>query len=188
MNILITGCNRFVGQEAVEYFSHTNHTIIPTTRKELDVSNSKAVDTFFSTNKIDVVIHTAVKGGRRNSPDIFDNLVQNLMMFNNLARNSHKYQLMFNFGSGAEFDRRKKIEEVKEDDIFDHYPQEEKDYQRSDEIMKYPVGGIPIVFYQPLYILPLGNLDLHYFHDNDLQMEFGWLATQNRFYYYIFCL
>ena len=124
MNILITGCNGFIGQEAVEYFSNTNHTIISTTRKELDVSNSKSVNAFFSTNKIDVVIHTAVKGGRRNSPDIFDNLVQNLMMFNNLARNSHKYQLMFNFGSGAEFDRRKKIEEVKEDDIFDHYPQD----------------------------------------------------------------
>jgi UDP-glucose 4-epimerase len=120
MNILITGCNGFLARELAEYFKNEN--LFLTNRKSLDVLDQYGVDDFFNKNKIDFVLHTAVIGGKRGHVESVEDLFKNLKMFDNLVRNKHKYKMLINFGSGAEFDRRRSVENCKEEEIFSRLP------------------------------------------------------------------
>ena len=124
MNILITGCDGFLGREATSYFKERGHNVIATNRHTLDVSNLSAVTSFFDRHSVDVVIHAAIVGGRRNVKDEFEHLMSNIGMYANLAANRDSFGVMFNFGSGAEFDRSYIIEEMHELDIYERMPQD----------------------------------------------------------------
>ena len=112
MNFLITGANGFLGREILNSFLNTKYNLILTNRQILDVSSESQVNSYFEQNKIDVVIHTAIKGGMRNRRDTFGDFTNNVTMFNNLLNNSNKFKLMINFGSGAEFDRKRNVVSV----------------------------------------------------------------------------
>jgi len=116
MNILITGCKGFLAQELIHYFS-ASHNVIKTDRTKLDPTNYENVKWFFDLYKVDVVIHTAIKGGKRNDQDSIENFFTNTRMFENLSLFSDKYKMMFNFGSGAEFDRTREIDKISEEQI-----------------------------------------------------------------------
>lgn len=118
--ILITGGNSFLAKEFINFF--TDYNLIVTDRNTLDVTNKQQVDNFFINNKIDYVFHTAVKGGSRLREDTFQDFVDNLTMYNNLANNCNKFELMFNFGSGAEFARDRSIDSFQEEKIFERIP------------------------------------------------------------------
>lgn len=122
--ILITGGKSFLAKELVEYFD-SKYNLLTTDRNTLDVSNKESVNLFFDNNQVDYVFHTAISGGSRLRQDSFDDLVNNLVMFQNLANKSDKYDLLFNFGSGAEFDRESDITRTSENVIFGCSP---KDY------------------------------------------------------------
>lgn len=81
MKILITGANGFLGKELQEYYSNSSHEIVATTRKELELTNFVKVQDFLKKNKFDVVVHAAVKGGKRNDIDDIDVLHENMKMF-----------------------------------------------------------------------------------------------------------
>jgi GDP-L-fucose synthase len=78
------------------------------------VLDSKSVDKFFENNKVDVVIHCAISGGRRTKPDDYDVVYNNLMMFENLAKHNRDYNSMIVFGSGAETERSLGVDEFSE--------------------------------------------------------------------------
>ena len=122
MNILITGCNGFLGKEFASYFANENYNLFLTNRNTLDVTDSKAVNKFFDEHNIDIVLHTAVKGGQRDQPDNHDIFLKNLIMFDNLVRNRDKFGLMINFGSGAAFDKTKDLDNTSEEKIFNRFP------------------------------------------------------------------
>lgn len=122
MNILITGAGGFIGRELTQFFSKKPFKLFCTNRKTLNPLIYSQVEDFFKSNKIDLVIHTAIEGGRRGQQEDSLTLHNNIMMFNNLASFSDKYQFMFNFGSGAEFDRRENILIAKEDQIQNKLP------------------------------------------------------------------
>ena len=125
MNILLTGGNGFLARELWEYFSKKNNKrirLLAPDRRTLDVADAKNVELFFEQIDVDVVIHTAIKGGKRLDEDNVDNLFINLAMYQNLLNFSHKFKIMFNFGSGAEFDRRKPIENLKEESVLRERP------------------------------------------------------------------
>lgn len=124
MKILITGCNGFLGKQLQLFYQNSKNTIIPTTRQQLDPSNFKNVKDFFSNNSVDVVIHTAVKGGKRLKEDDLSDFETNLKMFYNLEQFSEKFKIMINFGSGAEFDRTKDISLAKESEVFTRLPRD----------------------------------------------------------------
>ena len=44
MNILVTGCNGFIGRECASYFKDSGHTIHLTNRNSLNILNEKEVD------------------------------------------------------------------------------------------------------------------------------------------------
>ena len=121
MKVLITGCNGFLGKEMIRYFSK-NHTVIPTNRETLDPTKIGSVASFFRNNTVDIVIHTAVKGGKRTHKDCISDLYENIKMFDNLSFFSNDYKALFNFGSGAEFDRIKNIHLAHETDIYGSLP------------------------------------------------------------------
>ena len=122
-NMLITGGNGFLAKELALYFSNNSEiNLISTNRSTLDIANAQQVNDFFNLNNIDIVIHTAVKGGKRNQQENIDDFFSNISMFNNLLNCSNKYKMLFNFGSGAEFDRFFNISLAKEESIFNHRP------------------------------------------------------------------
>jgi GDP-L-fucose synthase len=122
MNILVTGCNSFLGKEISQSFLRNEYELIMTDRTTLDVSNEDSVNTFFDNNKVDIVVHTAIKGGTRNHNDKFQDFFNNIGMFNNLLKHSDKFKLMFNFGSGAEFGRTGECSNKSEEQIYEYLP------------------------------------------------------------------
>lgn len=115
MNILITGGNGFIARN-IHRALKDKHNIYLTNRQTLDVLDINQVEKFFNDNQVDIVIHTAVSGGSRTKEDDVHSLINNLLMFDNLAQNKHKFGSLIHFGSGAEFDRNTDICCAKEDD------------------------------------------------------------------------
>jgi GDP-L-fucose synthase len=122
MKILITGGNGFLARELASYFTSNSHNVITTNRNSLDPTNYENVKAFFEHVEVDALVHTAVKGGRRGHQENMKDMLDNLAMFHNLRSFSHKYKVMFNFGSGAEFDRTKNISKAEEPNIFNSLP------------------------------------------------------------------
>ena len=121
MNILVTGSKGFIGKELIKYFSE-KHNVIATDRRTLNPAKYESVKRFFENNEIDVVVHAAVKGGKRGHQESVGDLYENMLMFENLSNFSNHYKAMFNFGSGAEFDRRRDIKLDKEVTINSYLP------------------------------------------------------------------
>lgn len=109
MKILITGSNGFLASNISYYLK--DHDISRLSRTELDLTNQKLVKSFFKNNYFDVVLNTAVVGGRRLVPDTEKVFYDNMIMMMNLLENKSSYKKLINFGSGAELDRRQNIDE-----------------------------------------------------------------------------
>jgi len=124
MKILITGGSGFIAKNLIEYFSDKYEILAPT-HKELELLDGKAVEEFLKKNKIDVVIHTAAKGGNRKLPSYPHMIQENLDMFFNLVNNSKYYKKMIFLGSGAEYDKSEDIKEVKESDFGKRIPKDD---------------------------------------------------------------
>ena len=122
MNILITGCEGFLAKELSSYYKNTNHNLYLTNRKTLDISDPERVELFFRKNDVDVVLHTAIKGGRRDQKESLSDFITNLIMYQNLKRHAEEVYIMINFGSGAEFGRDKEIRSFKECQIHESMP------------------------------------------------------------------
>lgn len=124
MNILITGAKGFLGKELTKYLSK-NYNVIAADRSILNPAKYESVKSFFINNKIDIVIHTAIKGGKRGHKESIEDFYENILMFNNLVEHSMHYKKLINFGSGAEFDRSTDINNAVEDQVLLSTP---KDY------------------------------------------------------------
>lgn len=123
--ILITGAgpNGVTGRRIKE-FLQDKYTLLTPTSKELDLRDGAAVNNYFNDNCIDFVIHSAVQApsmGHDNSKQE-EEVESNLRMYFNLASNSGKFQKMFYFGSGAEFDKSRDIVNVKEEEALYYVP------------------------------------------------------------------
>lgn len=124
MNILITGANGFLGNHLKEYLAD-KYILFTPSHKALDLLDENAVDNFFKTHKIDIVIHTALVGGSRKEEAKESALDQNLRMFFNIIRNKKRFKKMIHCGSGAEYDKRFPIIKVKEENFSKRVPIDE---------------------------------------------------------------
>jgi len=115
--ILLTGSGGFIGRNIKESYLSDRYDIVAPRSRELDLSDTAAVNGFFRNNYFDAVIHAAIKPGHRNAGDLSDFLRTNLKMFDNLAANSEKYRKFINIGSGAVYDVGKDNRMVRETDI-----------------------------------------------------------------------
>lgn len=119
MRVFVTGRNGFIGRNLTENLLMYDLTALG--RKELDLMDTQAVETYLQQNYFDVIIHTANVNTTRNTDvPAYTSLDGNLRMFFNLARCSECYGKMYYFGSGAEYDMRHYIPDMKET-YFDTY-------------------------------------------------------------------
>lgn len=113
--VLITGANGFIGKNLKELLA-TKYKVFAITRQELDLLDTVSVAKFFKNKHFDVVIHTAVVGGKRNV--VVDSaLNKNLTMFFNLVGQKKHFDKFINLGSGAEYDKSRPIIKIKEEEF-----------------------------------------------------------------------
>jgi len=113
--VLLTGTGQrgFVGRNLAEALNETYSLITPTSR-ELDLTDCDMVSHFFDRNSIDIVIHAC--------STTEDTLASDLKMFFNLEKCCDNVGKMIYFGSGAEFDKRYDIINVKEEEFGNRIP------------------------------------------------------------------
>ena len=133
MNIFITGSSGFVGSHLKEYLqkSYTDYTLFAPSSKELDLANEIAVDDYILSNKIDIIIHLANRGGGRDTVDMKNVTEYNLRIFFNIAKHEQNVKKIISFGSGAEYAKHKPIVDVKEDDYLETQPLDEYGFYKS---------------------------------------------------------
>ena len=104
INILVTGAKGFVGSHICNHLKN-EYNIFQPSRSELDLLNRNQVIDFFQANKIDSVIHCALSG--REDLASFDPkyISDNLLMFQNLYLNKHRFCQFINMGTCFEYDQ-----------------------------------------------------------------------------------
>jgi GDP-L-fucose synthase len=101
VNILVTGGNGYIAKSLATALG-SKYNITPVTRKDFDLTDTRATSEWLSNKYFDVVLHTAIVGGNRLHQDTHDVVDQNLLMYYNLLGNKESYGKFINFGSGAE--------------------------------------------------------------------------------------
>lgn len=113
INVVVTGANCSVAQDLIPRLEE-KYNVIKITRENSNLHDSEFVDHFFNTTHVDYVLNLASNGGKKRQTDIPDFFYNNILVFENLFRNKHKYKLMINFGSGISFDDRNSLDEIRE--------------------------------------------------------------------------
>lgn len=133
MNIFITGSNGFVGSHLKEYLSknYSQYILFTPSSKELDLADENKVDKYILSNKIDIIIHLANRGGGRDTIDMKNVTEYNLRIFFNIAKHEKNVKKIISFGSGAEYGKHKPIIDVKEEDYLLFQPLDEYGFYKS---------------------------------------------------------
>ena len=121
MKILITGASGFLGRCFAKYLH--GHDVTVTSRQNLNLLDLSQVTQFLQDQKFDWIINCAVTS--RNNIRETDQIAlgENLVMFTNLYANLDAVANgMITFGSGAEFDIDKDIDQASETSIWQHMP------------------------------------------------------------------
>lgn len=117
MKILITGGNgniaKMIKNNLSSFYEITN-----LSRKELNVLNYNEVKNYLENNYFDILVHTAILGGRRTKNESNDTTHINLIMLENLLKFSNKFKMIINFDSAAIYDRSTDILNRKEEDLL----------------------------------------------------------------------
>ena len=94
MKVCVLGSNGFIGKNLLRDMDW-----VGVTRNELDLTDQKAVETYFKIHKYDVVIHCAVTGGSRLKKDEGDVIYKNILMFENVVRVFNGKLIYFSSGA-----------------------------------------------------------------------------------------
>lgn len=103
-SILITGGNGNLAKMIRTNLS-CEFNITSICRADFDMLDCKAFELYLSDKTFDVLIHTAICGGRRGKEETGEVVYQNLLMFENIMKFSEKFGIIINFDSGAIYDR-----------------------------------------------------------------------------------
>lgn len=107
-SMLITGGRGNLAQIIVRHLEAT-YTILAPSHSELDLTQPLQVDHFLQGRKFDVLVHTAILGGRRTKEETSAVTHTNLLMFENLMRHQEKFGRILNLDSAAIYDRATNI-------------------------------------------------------------------------------
>ena len=117
MKILVTGGNGNIAKMIRNNLLSDSYEIVNLSRYDLDVLNQFDIEKYLSENKFDVLVHTAILGGRRTKEENGDVTHKNLIMFENLLKFADKFKMIINFDSAAIYDRSTDILNRKESDL-----------------------------------------------------------------------
>jgi GDP-L-fucose synthase len=118
MKILITGGNGNIAQIIKRNFQSDKYQIIILSRNDLNILNYYDIKTYLIENTFDILIHTAIVGGRRTKEETSDVFYNNMLMFENIIKFSDMFKMIINFDSAAIYDRNTDILNKKESDIL----------------------------------------------------------------------
>ena len=99
--ILLTGSSGYIAKSIYSNLQK-KYEITCINRDTFDLRDQSKVSNFFLHKAFDAVIHTAYTGGNRLIKDNQDIFESNILMFNNLLLNKHRFSKFISFGSGAE--------------------------------------------------------------------------------------
>jgi GDP-L-fucose synthase len=117
MKILITGGNGNIAKMIKRNLSNYYEIDNPS-RQELNILNKDEIENYLNAKSYDVLIHTAISGGRRTKEENGDVTHNNLLMLENLLLFSDKFKMIINFDSGAIYDRATDILNRKEEELL----------------------------------------------------------------------
>ena len=117
LKILVTGGNGNIAKMIHNNLS-TCYEIINLSRNDLNVLNLKDIDDYLSHHQFDILVHTAILGGRRTKEETGEVTHLNLLMLENLLHFADKFKMIINFDSAAIYDRSTDILNRQESDLF----------------------------------------------------------------------
>lgn len=115
--ILITGGNGNLATLIKNNLSKV-YEIISITRKEVNILNFDEIKNYLANKSFDILIHTAIKGGRRTIEENGDITHTNLQMWENILYFANHFKMIINFDSAAIYDRNTDIFNRKEEDVL----------------------------------------------------------------------
>jgi GDP-L-fucose synthase len=118
MKILVTGGNGNIAKMIRNNLLSDHYEITNLSRSDLDVLDFTQIKNYLSENTFDILVHTAILGGRRTKEENGDVTHKNLVMFENLLYFADKFKMIINFDSAAIYDRSTDILNRKEDELF----------------------------------------------------------------------
>lgn len=117
MKILITGGNGNIAKMINNKLS-LKYEITAPGRDILNVLLFNNVKEYLENNSFDILIHTAIQGGRRTKDENGDVTHNNLLMLENILKFAHKFKMIINMDSGAIYDRSTNILNRSEDELL----------------------------------------------------------------------
>jgi GDP-L-fucose synthase len=82
------------------------------------VLNLKDIENYLNQNSFDILVHTAILGGRRTKEETGEVTHLNLVMLENLLFFADRFKMIINFDSAAIYDRSTDILDRKEEDLL----------------------------------------------------------------------
>lgn len=117
-HILITGGSGFIGRHVSAYLAERRYRIFSPSHRELDLTDGEKVSTYVARHGIEMIVHSAAlppaPAGATPEP--------NLSIFLNLANTFGRVKKIISFGSGAEYDKRRVLVRVKEEEFGRRVP------------------------------------------------------------------
>jgi GDP-L-fucose synthase len=121
MNILITGKDGFIGSHLIESLSPI-YNIVSTSKTDFNLTDQNQVYNFLKERKFDLIINTAIVGGKSVSSDSSETLYDNLSMIFNLLKYKQANTKIFNFTSGYELDKNINHNNESSTSFINYYP------------------------------------------------------------------
>ena len=117
VKILITGGNGNIAKIIRRNLSN-NYMIYSPSHSELDILDYNKLKDYINDIQPDILIHTAILGGRRTKEETGEVVYKNLLMFENIIKCSQNIKMIINFDSAAIYDRKTDIMNRKENELY----------------------------------------------------------------------
>jgi len=129
-NIFLTGGKGFIGKHFMERYESSFYIDAPS-RQQLELTDVKAVEAYFSQKKFDYIIHGANVGGtRKNQLPSLTCLNENIRAFSSVYRNRETVKRFIQLGSGAEYTRPLPLSKIEESYLEKNVPADEYGFSK----------------------------------------------------------